>query len=99
MIRLLQAYRVWATLRLAERRREVHSSGRSQLPLVKLATDARFMHDVAVCAMQNGSGTYSEFLARLPAGLCPCQGEVEDPGPVHIPRCPWGERLDSEMPF
>lgn len=98
MIRLLQAYRVWDALRKTERRhREIHSG--SQLPLVQLATDARFMHDVAVCAMQNGSGTYDRFLERLPGALCPCQGNVEDPGPEHIRRCPYRERPDPDVPF
>lgn len=94
MIRLMQAYRVWKALRDTEHRQPRLPFPANPMPLVQLAMDARFMHDTAVCAMLNASGTYDDYLARLPPGLCPCQGAIEDPGPTHIKSC-WC-RLEDE---
>lgn len=31
------------------------------------------------------------LLARIPTSACPCQGEDVDPGPDHVPACPWSD--------
>lgn len=33
--------------------------------------------------------------AALRKGVCPCESEAEDPGPEHLPTCPWS---DPEYP-
>lgn len=27
----------------------------------------------------------------LKAGICPCKSEADDPGPDHLPTCPWSD--------
>jgi hypothetical protein len=105
VIRLLQAFQVWRALHPSDHPRDdvrpVYVRKKQLLPLERMAVEARLLHDTAVCAMLNGSGTYDEFLADLPGDLCPCRGAIEDPGPKHLPRCrcSWEDEPPDFIPF
>jgi hypothetical protein len=37
--------------------------------------------------------------AALDAGVCPCQSDAEDPGPDHLPTCPFSDPDHGDLPW
>lgn len=46
-------------------------------------------------ALKAGNNRFTEPMDRMLAAMCPCQSEVDDPGPTHVDECPWGGWRDE----